>query len=402
MKKIIFVQLFIAASVVCGMAQLKVSEAGNVGIKLPNTTDVPLSSLSVGGVGASISTVSFTGNKSVILDVVSTTSSSRCGIRSKATGVVQYSSTYGIGGEALASSEVSQSYGIGVGGSASGYYRNYGVVGAISNSQSNGAGIVGTTSNSIFATPAGRYAGYFNGDIVVTGTINGVNLSNSDVSYKQNIAKLDAKNLSNKLLLLNPVSYNLKQQYVDGMEKGKAKQVPVYDETSEMFQKTHYGLVAQEVQELYPELVYTNGEGRLAVNYTELIPVLIEAVKGQQVQINQLQKKIGGAGLLRSGAQEEGMTDIADVAATGCKLYQNAPNPFSQNTQIQFYIPENIKKASLNIYNLQGKQLKQIPVQQRGESSQLISGSEFAAGIYLYALIADGQEVAVKRMILTE
>jgi hypothetical protein len=39
---------------------------------------------------------------------------------------------------------------------------------------------------------------------------------------------------------------------------------------------------------------------------------------------------------------------------------------------------------------------------QRGENSQLISGSEFEPGIYLYALIADGQEVDVKRMILTE
>ena len=36
-----------------------------------------------------------------------------------------------------------------------------------------------------------------------------------------------------------------------------------------------------------------------------------------------------------------------------------------------------------------------------GQSSETISGSQFSAGIYLYALIADGQEVDVKRMILT-
>jgi hypothetical protein len=34
--------------------------------------------------------------------------------------------------------------------------------------------------------------------------------------------------------------------------------------------------------------------------------------------------------------------------------------------------------------------------------TQIISGSEFSAGIYLYALIADGKEIDMKRMILTE
>jgi hypothetical protein len=36
------------------------------------------------------------------------------------------------------------------------------------------------------------------------------------------------------------------------------------------------------------------------------------------------------------------------------------------------------------------------------EGMQRISASEFSADIYLYALIADGQEIDVKRMILTE
>jgi hypothetical protein len=51
---------------------------------------------------------------------------------------------------------------------------------------------------------------------------------------------------------------------------------------------------------------------------------------------------------------------------------------------------------------LQGKQLKQIAIAQKGESTVEISGSEFPAGIYLYALIADGQKVDLKQMILTE
>ena len=83
-------------------------------------------------------------------------------------------------------------------------------------------------------------------------------------------------------------------------------------------------------------------------------------------------------------------------------LHQNIPNPFTQRTQINFYIPENVKTAQICIYNLQGKQIKQIPVTQRGEGSQWISGSELTAGMYLYTLIMDGKEVDTKQMILTK
>ena len=116
-----------------------------------------------------------------------------------------------------------------------------------------------------------------------------------------------------------------------------------------------------------------------------------------------------------SCAKNETEPQSHDENATPCKqdmlknselsskvdLEQNIPNPFNQSTQIKFYLPETVKVAQLCIYNLQGAQLKQIPLTQRGAGSEIISGSQFAAGIYLYALIVDGKEVDVKQMILT-
>ena len=84
------------------------------------------------------------------------------------------------------------------------------------------------------------------------------------------------------------------------------------------------------------------------------------------------------------------------------KLYQNMPNPFNQSTQIKFYIPETVSNAMLCIYDLQGRQLKQTALTQRGYGIETVFASEFQAGIYLYAMIADGNQVDVKRMILTE
>lgn len=52
------------------------------------------------------------------------------------------------------------------------------------------------------------------------------------------------------------------------------------------------GVLAQEVQRLFPELVSTNKEGILAVNYSGLIPVMIESIKEQQKQIDALTKLV--------------------------------------------------------------------------------------------------------------
>ena len=55
----------------------------------------------------------------------------------------------------------------------------------------------------------------------------------------------------------------------------------------------------------------------------------------------------------------------------------------------------------MRIYNLEGKELKNIQVDKRGEASIEISANDLSAGMYLYALIVDGKVVDTKRLILT-
>jgi trimeric autotransporter adhesin len=54
--------------------------------------------------------------------------------------------------------------------------------------------------------------------------------------------------------------------------------------------RTELGLIAQDVQELFPELVQESGSGTLSLNYTGLIAPMIEAMKEQQAQIDELKK----------------------------------------------------------------------------------------------------------------
>ena len=86
----------------------------------------------------------------------------------------------------------------------------------------------------------------------------------------------------------------------------------------------------------------------------------------------------------------------------GVQLFQNTPNPFTQNTTIAMLIPDEVANATLYVYDMQGTQKKSIPVNSRGNTSVTISGGEFIAGMYMYTLIADGKAIDTKQMILTK
>jgi hypothetical protein len=54
----------------------------------------------------------------------------------------------------------------------------------------------------------------------------------------------------------------------------------------------HFGVIAQEVEEVLPEIVKEGPDGDKAVSYTELVPILTEAIKQQQQQIEDLQQEV--------------------------------------------------------------------------------------------------------------
>ena len=93
---------------------------------------------------------------------------------------------------------------------------------------------------------------------------------NSDARLKSNIVSLG--NTISKLLLIDGKSYTLKSN--ESLEK--------------------IGLLAQEVQKAFPELVKRSGdeEGTLSVNYQGMIPVLINAIKEQQKEIDEIKNKL--------------------------------------------------------------------------------------------------------------
>ena len=281
---------------------------------------------------------------------------------------------------------------MGIGGNSTTGY-NYGVFGTTYGDQ-DGAGIIGTINNNQDVDVPGIYAGYFVGNIRITETMYAQTVVEySDARLKQNITELKtaipaSKGVStlNTVLRMMPVEYNLKQQYQESKGDSATVKQALYDEKSQLFQKKHYGLIAQDLQKLYPDLVYEGGDGYLSINYTGIIPLLIQSIKELKTEIDEL--KSSGSPETKSA---QPATSFAPDGTGAVVLYQNAPNPFNVQTSIRFEIPNTVQNAELHICNMTGTLLKTIQVNQRGEGSVTISANEFAAGMYLYSLVCDGR-----------
>ena len=100
-------------------------------------------------------------------------------------------------------------------------------------------------------------------------------------------------------------------------------------------------------------------------------------------------------------AQQASQNELEASLGTA-KLYQNAPNPWSSETVIRYSLPQTVSSACIYIYDMQGTQLKSIPAQGRGESQVTLTAHDLKAGMYLYALVADGKLIDSKQMILTK
>lgn len=192
-----------------------------------------------------------------------------------------------------------RSYGIiaSAGNRTSGY--NYGIVGNLTGTN-NGAAVVGTFGWNIPGIN-GRYAGYFFGNTYVTGVLTAQSLTTlSDARYKSNIRSISSEALS-KIAALNPVQYNMQSgsaiALANSVESSDTAKVAVQSLELEELEKEnssiiHYGLLAQEVQKIYPELVYEDAAGVMSINYIELIPLLIMSIQELSNEVKNLNKQL--------------------------------------------------------------------------------------------------------------
>ena len=182
------------------------------------------------------------------------------------------------------------------------------------------------------------------------------------------------------------------------------------------------GFDADQLNEFFPELVETDKDGNSYIDYTGLIPVLVEAIKEQSRIITAQSLKLKEMGLLAedittmssSSSTDSNFTTKSKTTDTNTTtetinsvlanafLYQNTPNPFNTTTEIKYFLPEGSTNSYIYVFNLQGNLLLTYNLSDNGFGSVIINGSSLNAGMYIYSLVVNGQEAETKRMILTK
>lgn len=281
MKKIIFMLLTLL-SVVSVNAQLKVTSSGNVSIKDSIQDDHAM--LSIGS-----DPEYFPVNSSVL----------KTGLYVHSRQTASNGSCEGIFAEAISNGGNSPySYSAGVWGIGRGATNglNIGVMGTVYPLES-GAGIFGTDEGVIppFVDFSGGYAGYFYGNTFFDGNINALGVYTfSDMRLKDNVRflsdyKKDDKSTIDKLLELNVIEYNLKhprQKEEDAWRKEKGLK------SRNVREIRHFGVSAQELKKLYPNLVKEENDGYLSVNYIELVPLLLQGIQELKQESDSLKHEI--------------------------------------------------------------------------------------------------------------
>jgi hypothetical protein len=111
-------------------------------------------------------------------------------------------------------------------------------------------------------------------DIAASGILASEYRTRSDERLKRDIEPLDAASEFQRLLSLRPVSY--------------------YWRDEQLSQERQYGFIAQELREVFPELVLESIDEQktLSVNFQALFPLLVNALQVQQQTLEQQQAEI--------------------------------------------------------------------------------------------------------------
>ncbi|HEY6976412.1 MAG TPA: tail fiber domain-containing protein [Chitinophagaceae bacterium] len=315
------------------------------------------------------------------------------------TGTYGYGGTYGINGYS--------SGGYGVYGNS---YNGYGVYGTTTSGYSagyfhsvNGYGLGAASDKAAYA------AVFFGGVYSNTGFFT------SDRNLKKNI-----EDFSSAMSIIN----RLKPKYYEFKTDAKYAGLHLPD-------GKHYGLLAQDLEQVLPNLVHEenfhipvsnddvvlqpktadgkdiNQYGKntqsnktedinvKAVNYTELIPIM---VKGMQEQNKIIQEQNDKIELLTQKLNTIANNNSINIKLANAYLDQSIPNPVKNAAVINYNnIPANAN-ARLMIYDATGKLLKQITLNKSGSGSVNVDVSSLGAGIYSYSLMLNNKLADTKTM----
>jgi len=235
----------------------------------------------------------------------------------------------------------------------------------------------------------------------------------SDVRVKKNI-KENVPGLAfiNKL---KPITYNLDLDAADKIIQPPAKKdkdgklvIPSQLEINARIAKQqilYTGFAAQDVEKAAKELNYDfsgvdaakNSKDLYGLRYSDFVVPLVKAVQELSQKVEKLE-----AALAEKNSSDLSSASSKNVTITDASLGQNAPNPFTHGTSINYTVPQKFSSAQIIIYDNNGRTIKQVNISAAGKGTINVDASILSAGKYSYSLIVDGNPISSKQMILTK
>jgi len=184
----------------------------------------------------------------------------------------------------------------------------------------------------------------------------------------------------------------------------------------------HIGIIAQDLQREVPQLVaefeHSNIEsatldGEYKVSSTEQILrvkdneikyVLWNAIRDQQEiieekdeQIKELLSRVESIESKLNGLLDNSNNEvIGTLDKTGGFLGQNVPNPFTDQTTIDYEIPQNATSAAINVIDMSGKVIRTFSIDHTGKGALKLSADDNVTGTYSYQLVVDGKMLDIR------
>lgn len=190
-------------------------------------------------------------------------------------------------------------------------------------------------------------------------------------------------------------------------------------------EKKFVGVIAQEMQSIAPYTIGTFIHQDSLGNKTEYLDydanavtyILINSVKEQQrlieekeselkmvnAQVAELTKRLEQFERIVASNTAKPLTGSAarvEPNANGVILEQNAPNGFSESSDIKYFVPKSVKDAIINVYSVNGVKVNSYSLKERGEGKLTISAGDFENGVFLYDLVTDGKSNGMKKMVV--
>jgi hypothetical protein len=243
--------------------------------------------------------------------------------------------------------------------------------------------------------------------------------SPSDARFKENINEDEVQGLE-FITKLRPIAYNFNRlsfaKHIGENTEGREQ------ELQQLSQSRSAGFLAQEVESAVQESGFsafdavhtpTNDKDNYSLAYSQFVVPLVKAVQElnakSEAQQRLIDELLQGKQLNLNSETGSDQRQTQSIVLTGMDnpyLGQNVPNPFNEETSIDYYIPEALfcDNGSCHIifYDHLGRTIQEMTVLKSGYGKINVSTKNLSSGVITYKLLVNGEIIDVKKMLFNK